>query len=471
MKIFLQTFFATTLLAFIADSSYGQNPPVFSHFYANPYQFNPSYVAGNGFSEANLFYRRQWLGINNTPTVMAVNAQAPVGRNVSVGLNAFSDKSALLSSTSALATFGYRVRFNYMHHLNFGISVGVGFNSFDFVAIEETNDPALADISSNNTFLNGQFGLNYQWKNLNIGFAFPKLFDSKPNSIETFNEVKFDKFDNRFASVSYTFKAGDISLTPVGLYRSIGVNQDQLEGMLIAKFKNVIWLGGSYRDGYGVTGFIGINVKGLLRLGYAYEKATGDIADVVDGSHEIFLGARIGKRDREQEWTDQKHLQDSLALVKKQIEQSKSPAVEEPVVAEKPLEVVAAPVVEEKVEPTKPEIVQVDTTKVVVSEPVVIEQPTEAVKPEQPKLENEIKKPLEHGHYVVVGVYKMEENATKVANLLKQKGHPATILYYPEKDYYYVYLFKSLDRNEALRRLQLVKRQNQFFAAWVFTVE
>ena len=38
-----------------------QNPPPFSHFYANPFQFNPSFIANNGYAEANLFYKRTLL--------------------------------------------------------------------------------------------------------------------------------------------------------------------------------------------------------------------------------------------------------------------------------------------------------------------------------------------------------------------------------------------------------------------------
>ena len=267
MEKSLPVFFLFALLLCFQPTQ-AQNPPVFSHFYANPFQFNPSFIANNGYAEANSFYRKQWMGIENAPTTGALNIQAPVGRNVSIGFTAYSEKVILLSTTSALATFGYRLRFAHDHHVNFGLSAGLGFNSFNFAALEDTNDPALQSVQ-NNGFLNGQFGVNYQRKNFTIGFALPKLFQSHPNTPEKFNEIKFDEFRNKFGSVSYTIKMKDISIMPMAIYRALDANQDQWEGAVITTFKNLFWVGASYRTNYGLTGMIGVNIKGFLRLGYA----------------------------------------------------------------------------------------------------------------------------------------------------------------------------------------------------------
>ena len=470
------------LLAGLVGSSYGQNPPVFSQYFANPYQFNPSYAGSNGYSEANLFYRRQWLGIDNTPTVGGINFQAPIGRNVSVGLLGYSDKSALLTNTSVLATFGYRIRFKYGHHLNFGISGGVGFNNFDLSALESTSDPALAGITETNTYLNGQVGFNYQWNNLNIGFAFPKLFDSKPNSVESFNEVKFDKLDYRFGSASYTIPLGNTTITPSVVYRSIDAAQDQLEGMLIANYKNIFWIGGSYRDEYGITGFVGINVKGLLRIGYAYEKATGDIADVVDGTHEVYLGARLSKGNRELQWASEKQERDSLRFAENQnakaepvVAKEIEPSVSEEAVAPRDVtvqeeEAVELALAETVVEPSSDE--QTETIRDPSPGQVIPDATTpETEQPEaEPESASKVSEPLSPGFYVVVGVYKIRENAIREVGNLRTLGISGSILYNPEKDYYYVYTFKSSDKNASVRELYILKRQNRFFGAWLFSV-
>jgi type IX secretion system PorP/SprF family membrane protein len=473
------------LLLLISQTAFGQNPPVFSQFFANPYQFNPSYTAHRGYAEANLFYRRQWLDINNTPTVGALNIQAPVGKNVSLGLTAYSDKTILLNSTSVLATFGYRIRFTQNHNLNFGISAGAGFNSFDFSALEDTSDPALAGITQNNTFINGQFGFNYQFKNFNIGFALPKLFDSRPNSTKEFEDVKFSKFDNRFGSVSYTFDLGSVKVSPYVIYRSLDRSQDQWEGLLHISIKDVIWVGGSYRDGYGVTGFIGLNIKSLLRIGYAYERPTGDISSVAGNTHEIYLGARLGHRNREDEIFAQKEHDDSLKAVakanklkadtttNKKIYTEAQENKQEPLVAKQeqqtPPAVQNAPPA--NTTNTTPEKTNTTTTPTEKTTPARTEVTPVEKQPEQHVNQEEEKIAEEHapGHYLVLGVYQHPENARKQLSTLRTKGLTPSILYQAEKNYYYVYIYYSLNRQEVIDEWRRIRQQNQYFGAWIYT--
>lgn len=459
------------LLLLTSFTAFGQNPPVFSQFFANPYQFNPSYAAHRGYAEANLFYRRQWLDINNTPTVGALNIQAPVGRNVSLGLTAYSDKTILLTTTSVLATFGYRIRFTQNHNLNFGISAGAGFNSFDFSALEDTSDPALAGITQNNTFINGQFGFNYQFKNFNIGFALPKLFDSRPNSAKEFNDVKFSKFDNRFGSASYTFDLGSVKVSPYVIYRSIDRAQDQWEGLLHISIKDVIWVGGSYRDGYGLTGFIGLNIKSLLRIGYAYERPTGDISSVAGNTHEIYMGARLGHRNREDEIFAQKEHDDSVKAVAQANKLKADTTTNKKIYTDVTEETKPANAIAQKEESpavvhnAPPANVTPDKTPPVQTETAPVEKPTE-----QPAKEEEtIAEEHAPGHYLVLGVYQHPENARKQLSNLRAKGLAPSILYQADKNYYYVYTYYSLNRQEVIDEWKRIRQQNQYFGAWIYT--
>lgn len=468
------------LLLLISQTASGQNPPVFSQFFANPYQFNPSYAAHRGYAEANLFYRRQWLDINNTPTVGALNIQAPVGKNVSLGLTAYSDKTILLNTTSVLATFGYRIRFTQNHNLNFGISAGAGFNSFDFAALEDTSDPALAGVTQNNTFINGQFGFNYQFKNFNIGFALPKLFDSRPNSTKEFDDVKFSKFDNRFGSVSYTFDLGSVKVSPYVIYRSLDRAQDQWEGLLHISIKDIVWVGGSYRDGYGVTGFIGLNIKSLLRIGYAYERPTGDISSVAGNTHEIYLGARLGHRNREDEIFAQKEHDDSLKAVAKANKLKADTTTNKKIYTDVPVETkqeerVAAkqehptqtpPVVHNTAPANTNTTLEKATASPTRNEATPVEkQPEQRVEPEEEKIEEE----HPPGHYLVLGVYQHPENARKQLSTLRTKGLSPSILYQADKNYYYVYIYYSLNRQEVIDEWKRIRQQNQYFGAWIYT--
>jgi len=433
-----------------------QDAPVFSQFFANPFQFNPSYTAHNGFVEANIFYRKQWLGIENAPTVGAFNIQAPVGRNVSLGFSGYSNKTVLLTTNAALGTFAYRINLGAYHHLDFGLSGGISFNNFDLVAVANLNDPALANVVQKSQFLNGQFGSSYQLKNFSIGFALLKLLDSKPNSLETFDKVKFNPFKNRFASLSYNYTVQEFQITPTILFRAIDTQaiQSQLEGMVVVTYKKAIWVGTSFRQGYGLTGFIGMALSSF-RAGYAYEHPTSSISKAANASHEIYLGARLGRRDRNEEYLNERKSMDSLARLARgenALKQHKADSLREVALGERKgvnaKDSLLVPVVPGTVANPQEEIKQ-----------PVKEKPLVEKEPEEGKME---------GYYVVFGAYQKSENAIKQMESLKKAGLAPLMIYNPERDYYYVYTFRSSNKEIALAELRKVLSEKPFSGAWLF---
>lgn len=439
------TFLSIVASVFIVSLTQAQDAPIFSQFTLNRFQFNPSYAAQNGYHELNIFYRKQWLGVENAPEAGAFNIQAPVGRNVSLGLTLVSNKTILLRTNSALATFAYRVRLGYYHHLNFGLAGGIAMNNFDLEAIGNTNDPALANVLQKSQYVAGQFGINYQFKNLNIGFALPNLFESKSNSSQEFQDIKFNAFLAKFGSVSYDFVLGNYQVSPVVIYRGLDNQQTQWEGMVLATYKNFLWVGASYRDGYGITGLIGLRLKGILKVGYAYEYPTGDISSATNGSHEIYLGSRFGKRDREDEFYLLKQQKDSLKqIVKEEIKTEPATETQEVKTEEKQIEVA-------------PEVILVA--------PIIAEAQVPNV--ESKEVEKEVEN--ERGNfYVVLGAYRSQQNALKQMRELRDSNLLPQMLYIPAKNYYYVYLQKVDNRKAALEELIKERERNRFQGVWIY---
>jgi type IX secretion system PorP/SprF family membrane protein len=463
MRRILPAFSILATLFFQQGMVFAQDAPVFSQFFANPYQFNPSYVAHNGYAEANIFYRKQWLNIENAPTVGAFNIQAPFGRNVALGLSVYSNKTVLLQTNAALATFGYRINTSRYSHLDFGLSGGLSMNNFDLEAVANLNDPALANVVQKSQFLNGQAGFNYQFKNFNIGFAFTKLLDSSPASINTFDQIKFDPFKNKFFSMSYNFEFTDVEISPIFLYRAIdnAAIQGQWEAMVIAKFRKIVWVGASYRDGYGITGFLGFSLSSF-KFGYAYEHPTGSISKASSGSHEVYLGTQIGKRNRNVEIAEENAKKDSLRELAKNTPVVEKPKVdtvktEEPKVVVTPVEQkpVSAPVEE------KPAVVTQEPA--IVEEPVV-QKPAKEYVPQAYELP---KNPVMEGFFVVYGAFRSSDNADKLVAQMKAEGVAASVIFGDKKKYYYVFTYQSKNRHEALVQLGKAKSNSKFPGIWI----
>lgn len=445
--------FLFSILGLIAYPAMAQDPPVFSQFMANPYQFNPAYVAHNGYAEANVFYRKQWVGFDNAPEAAAVNIQAPFGRNVALGLQASSNKTVLLNTSAILGTFGYKVRLGHQSSLNFGLSAGVGFNNFKMEALNNSNDPVLTNIIPKSNALSSQFGLNLRVKKFDLGFSLPALLD--PKTIErSESSPRFNPFANKFASVSYTATYRDISITPAVLYRALDNVQFQWEGMITARWKDVLSVGSSYRAGYGVTFFIGFELKKLLRIGYAYELPTGGISKAPNNAtHEFHAGVRLGNRSREE---------DQLIRAAQSSKDENQVGVSEVEAGTEPDPTVAFPPDADNYTNAMP------APRSHYNAPSSTDHvPDTDALPESPVAEQ----PPNAGHYVVLGVYRDQNNALRQMGYLKQRGFVPSLLYMPEKSYYYVYVFHSTTREEAVRERKKTRRNNQFFGAWIYTID
>ena len=171
MRIFLGA-----ILFVLSSSLYSmaQQLPLFTQYVFDPYLINPSMVAYKNKPEINLLYRRQWTEIQDGPKTLQFDAQLPLNKKMAIGVNLYNDKTILLSATSVLVTFGYKIQLATDHSLGFGLSGGIYSNHFrlEDIALIDASDPALLNNTSNNLAANGQFGANYRYKNFSVGFAF-----------------------------------------------------------------------------------------------------------------------------------------------------------------------------------------------------------------------------------------------------------------------------------------------------------
>lgn len=65
---------------------HAQQNVVYSHYYLNPFLYNPSFAASNGYSELYLNYRNQWSGLEGAPTTGTISLQLPLNPKVGLGL-------------------------------------------------------------------------------------------------------------------------------------------------------------------------------------------------------------------------------------------------------------------------------------------------------------------------------------------------------------------------------------------------
>ena len=447
-------------------SAYGQQYPVFNQYLLNPVIYNPAAIGNSGYTELNLTYRQQWAGIQDAPVTQALNFQFPINEKIQIGLNAYNDYAVLLNSSSVNIGIAYRVKLDRQHMIKFGLSSGVGFNSFELEKVDNPNDPALRDVLEQTTFLSGQFGVFYQYKNLNIGASLPQLY--KYNAIDTsnFQKVTIDQLSNYIITMSYRINFSPvIAAEPFLQYRKSDNQTDIIEAGSMFNYKDLFSIGGSYRHQYGVVGFVGININNSINLSYAYELATSQSLSIGNGSHELNLKIRFGNKRIEKRDEIMMSTASETDISDFQNQPDDRTNIEP----------------ENVVEPTK--IGPEETITVIPPEKEeqnvqsfdnsIQEEAKQSIIEDSEEVTDEIDKSkttLAPGYYVIVGAFRDHNNVVKYIRDLKSNQLPAKYGYIANRDLYYVYSLHTQNLEEAKRLRNALIPLNDFKDTWIFRV-
>ncbi len=438
-------------IVFPLTTNWAQQLPLFTQYVFDPYMINPSMVAHYNKPEINLLYRRQWTGIEDGPKTLQFDAQLPINTKMAVGINLYNDKTVLLSATSALLTFGYKVPLAKDHTLGFGLSGGIFSNHFnlDEVPLIDSGDPALLNTASNNIAVNGQFGANYSFKDFTLGWSLVNLFERNTLSAEKFQEVKFSQMKNQiiFAAYRLTLVPATWFLQPNIAYRLSQDGVNYYEASAIISYKNLIDVGGGYRQDFGGTLMLRLHLK-KLHVGAAYDLSSNQAQVSPGGTQELQLKWR-----EEEDLATLNKNQKKSTIPKPEEEKLQPEQKEEKVIESAKQEVPIAPAVliakveEPKVEPIKEEPIQ-EVPKVAVVDP--------------PEL------------YFVIGTFENKTLADQFMATVNKKGMEAEIKESKpgaKPYFYYVHIPKYKSKDVTFDKIVELKKITGFNDAWFTKLE
>lgn len=495
--------------------TFSQSLPTYNHYYIHPYFFNPSYMASKNYTEASVIHRQQWVGIEGAPVFTQLSLIHPFSNKVATGLNLYNYKSGALATTttSAQASFSYTLDINPDTYFSFGISGGAARNAIDTDAID-ISDPVFSGQLDKSFFLEGQVGLNFQFRKLNVGISLPQLFKRSLTSSKDLQKPEFNAFNSFVSSAGYRFEfSPDITFEPIVMYRREDQGNGKIIGFGTLYLKQVVWVGGAYKQDYGPSVHAGLQISDKIQLGYSYEFGSTTTAAINNKTHEFRIAVQFGKR--------KVNRQQSTRAAKEETEddeetaQAEETKIEVPLVEEQPQPSVITetsvpknqqpePVVtrteKEEVKTTEKidrSLTETETKSVVISEvsPTITqpapkeetirearvqEKPPTAIIEKKPLTERVVKATtsqradeLRKGVYVVVGVFGVSTNAKKHIEQLQLSGYSASMGYNSgtKLNYVYVHGGESLEaareRRDELRKIE----KFQFPNAWVLVIE
>ncbi|MBX2895941.1 MAG: type IX secretion system membrane protein PorP/SprF [Cyclobacteriaceae bacterium] len=418
-----------------------QQYPLYTQYVFDGYLLNPSMLATTKKSEINLLYRQQWAGIDDGPKTIQFNYQHAFDNRLALGLNIFDDKTVLLSSTSVMATFRYKVPIATNHVLGFGLSGGFFSNRIRLEEIPDvdTNDPALLNSLANNFAFDGQFGLNYNFQNLTIGFSLIRLIDNRTLSETKLQEIKFSELKNKIISASYKFRlSNEFSFQPNFAYRFTADDLNFFETSGVFSYKETFYLGGGYRHEFGPTAMVRVAWKDF-QIGYAYDLPSTRINVSTGGTSEVQLKWRFGP---EVEKPQRKK------IVTKEVTNA------EP----------------NQSENSKPETLKIQEITKVEEEPIKLTEPnvTQESKTEMKEVvsqyDNDINEQIEY--ILIVGTFERSYNAEKLVRELAQQGVKAESMKLEGSSYHYVHLPQYKTPSITIEQLQAIRKNDLFKDAW-----
>lgn len=467
----------------IVGVSHAQIFPTYSQYFVTPVVYNPAFTGYSGFTEVQATYRQQWVGIDGAPETGTLAISVPTARNFSYGLLLRNDRRGLLTTSSAQGLASTFIRLGERQTLGVGIAIGVSNTALDLAGLDAPEygpDIALYESLDGETAIQLGVGLFYEYSRFRLGVAMPTVVQRNQVDLSRAEQLGLNDLRFYLATMSYRLQvAQKVDLEPQLLYRQAQGVPGQYEAGMTFHYASVFWAGASYRQDYGISGYAGVHAWERLTIGYAYELGTAQVSGLPQGTHEVVVGIRLGRLRRERSQPRDMALAEAAGTNATQ-----------PKVSNATAEALAT------YSPAAQERLASDTTAVqgaVASNSAVVEGasaatelsfPPELTSPTKPrkfigvdskgtvaKTEG-VANEMGRGSYVVVGSFRIPENAEQYAVQLNAQGINAEVGFHSTSHMHYVYvLHLPLEEIDAARQLKDFLRQEKGSDAWVLSLE
>lgn len=317
-----------------ANSLLAQQKPHYTQYILNNYILNPALSGIENYTDVKLSHRHQWIGIQDAPVTTYFTIQGPIGKkdykttattqfgmsgenpigqqywddyaasapHHGIGLQVINDDAGPFNNFSAMGTYAYHLGINAKTNLSAGIGLGVSKLSLNSSKInfgpDYPIDPSVYTSGElGKTKMDMNAGLWLYSDKYFVGLAANQLIPHKIDfSDETVTTLTRGKLvPHFFATAGYRILLNeDINVIPSIMLKKVSPVPLQIDLNGKFQFRDLFWLGGSYRSKYGFAAMAGMNVLNRFTVSYSYDYSTTAINTVSSGTHEILVGFVLG---------------------------------------------------------------------------------------------------------------------------------------------------------------------------------
>jgi type IX secretion system PorP/SprF family membrane protein len=317
---------------------FAQQKPQYTQYVFNNILLNPAVSGIENYTDIKAGYRSQWTGLAGAPVTSYITISAPLGNKFiygdanelptagnedpaarsyvqqyqaaephhGIGFTLVSDKAGPITETNIDATYAYHIGLTSNFNLALGVAAGVSRTNLNTSGIttEIPNDPAINNANSAKWLPDLSLGIwgysGAYYFGVSVQQVLPQTVHFGATSVLAGGKLVplgSKTVPHYFFTAGYKlFLSDDLTLLPSIMIKEISPVPLTYDVNMKLSFKDVFWLGGSYRrnDSFGLL--LGININSVINVGYSYDITTSELNTVSNGTHEIVLGILLNNR-------------------------------------------------------------------------------------------------------------------------------------------------------------------------------
>ncbi len=275
---------------FAGLQSFAQQDPQYTQYMYNTINVNPAYAGSRGMTSIFGHYRTQWVGLDGAPETATVSVNAPVGKNVGLGLSVINDRIGPMDNSSLAADFSYTIQTSERWKLALGIKAKATLLNVDYnkLHIRRADDYMFRNNIQNDFSPNIGAGAYFYSDRSYIGLSVPSFIETdhyEHNELAVVKErLHFYLIAGHVFNLSY-----DWQFKPATMIKTVSGSPLQVDVSANFLYNQVFTIGAAYRWDASVSALLGFQVTKGMFIGYSYDMETTKLEDYNSGSHEIFL--------------------------------------------------------------------------------------------------------------------------------------------------------------------------------------
>jgi len=298
----------TIALSITGLIAFAQQDAQFSMNMFNKLAVNPGYAGTSNALCGTLFYRQQWTNFPGAPKTGLISLDYGRILGGGIGLTVDQDQLGFDKTLNAKLAYSYHLPLGGFGTLGIGIDAGMIQKSItgNFIAPDGTTsstpgtDQSIPWGGTSAVTYDLGFGLYFTSSRLYVGLSSDHLPDqtlhtSGGTSGSGLYDFQYQMARHYYVMAGYKFNLSpDFTLTP-GILTKSDASSTQVDINLYAKWKNMVFVGVSYRLTDAIPVMAGLewplkNQQSTIKFGYSYDITLSKIKSYSNGTHEIMIG-------------------------------------------------------------------------------------------------------------------------------------------------------------------------------------